>query len=176
MQNGAIRGRPPRLRDLGKVRFGSTLKGDLSTRSRLYADSSPHSARNRRVAGGWVRSVPAGESAVVRPYDHGGGCLPLLSGLCLPAVPPHPGAGRRRHPQASDLSTHRGENRLKIKRAERDWSQADLARRLEVSRQTINAIETGKYDPSLPLAFKIAALFETSIKAVFLPDQLGEDS
>ncbi len=67
-------------------------------------------------------------------------------------------------------------NRLKVKRAERDWSQADLARRLEVSRQTINAIETGKYDPSLPLAFKIATLFETSIEAVFLPDQLGEDS
>ena len=67
-------------------------------------------------------------------------------------------------------------NRLKVKRAERDWSQADLARRLEVSRQTINAIETGKYDPSLPLAFKIAALFETSIEAVFLPDRQGEDS
>ena len=65
-------------------------------------------------------------------------------------------------------------NRLKVKRAERDWSQADLARRLGVSRQTINAIETGKYDPSLPLAFKIAALFETSIEAVFLPDHPGE--
>ena len=58
-------------------------------------------------------------------------------------------------------------NRLKVLRAERDWSQADLAQRLEVSRQSINAIETGKYDPSLPLAFKIARLFETTIEAVF---------
>jgi len=58
-------------------------------------------------------------------------------------------------------------NRLKVLRAERDWSQADLAERLEVSRQTINALETGKYDPSLPLAFKIARLFEQSIEAIF---------
>lgn len=58
-------------------------------------------------------------------------------------------------------------NRLKVLRAERDWSQADLADRLEVSRQTINALETGKYDPSLPLAFKIARLFGLSIEAVF---------
>ncbi|WP_421737356.1 helix-turn-helix transcriptional regulator [Caulobacter sp.] len=58
-------------------------------------------------------------------------------------------------------------NRLKVLRAERDWSQADLADRLEVSRQTINALETGKYDPSLPLAFKIARLFEQSIEAIF---------
>ena len=50
-------------------------------------------------------------------------------------------------------------NRLKVLRSERDWSKADLADRLEVSRQTINALETGKYDPSLPLAFKIARLF-----------------
>lgn len=52
-------------------------------------------------------------------------------------------------------------------RAERDWSQADLADRLEVSRQSVNAIETGKYDPSLPLAFKIARLFELPIEAIF---------
>jgi len=52
-------------------------------------------------------------------------------------------------------------------RAERRWSQADLAQRLEVSRQSINAIETGKYDPSLPLAFKLARLFETTIEAIF---------
>ena len=58
-------------------------------------------------------------------------------------------------------------NRLKVLRAERDWSQAELADRLDVSRQSINAIETGKYDPSLPLAFKIARLFELPIEAIF---------
>ncbi len=61
-------------------------------------------------------------------------------------------------------------NRLKVLRAERDWSQADLAKLLHVSRQSINAIETGKYDPSLPLAFKIAALFGQSIEAIFSAD------
>jgi putative transcriptional regulator len=58
-------------------------------------------------------------------------------------------------------------NRLRVLRAEREWSQADLADRLEVSRQSVNAIETGKYDPSLPLAFRIARLFESSIEAIF---------
>ncbi|MGR4863405.1 helix-turn-helix transcriptional regulator [Caulobacter sp. LARHSG274] len=58
-------------------------------------------------------------------------------------------------------------NRLKVLRAERDWSQADLAERLEVSRQTVNALETGKYDPSLPLAFKIARLFALPIETIF---------
>jgi putative transcriptional regulator len=58
-------------------------------------------------------------------------------------------------------------NRLKVLRAERDWTQADLAEELEVSRQTVNAIETGKYDPSLPLAFKISRLFEMSIEDIF---------
>jgi putative transcriptional regulator len=58
-------------------------------------------------------------------------------------------------------------NRLKVLRAERDWSQADLASRLDVSRQSVNAIETGKYDPSLPLAFKIARLFDQPIEAIF---------
>lgn len=58
-------------------------------------------------------------------------------------------------------------NRLRVLRAERRWSQADLAQRLEVSRQSVNAIETGKYDPSLPLAFKLARLFETTIEAIF---------
>jgi len=58
-------------------------------------------------------------------------------------------------------------NRLRVLRAERDWSQADLAHRLEVSRQSVNAIETGKFDPSLPLAFKLARLFETTIEAIF---------
>jgi putative transcriptional regulator len=60
-------------------------------------------------------------------------------------------------------------NRLKILRAERNWSQADLADRLSVSRQTINAIETEKYDPSLPLAFKIADLFALRIEDIFTP-------
>ena len=60
-------------------------------------------------------------------------------------------------------------NRLKALRAERNWSQAELAEILDVSRQTINAIETGKYDPSLPLAFKIAALFEMKIEDIFDP-------
>ena len=58
-------------------------------------------------------------------------------------------------------------NRLKVLRAERDWSQGDLAERLGVSRQSVNAIETGKYDPSLPLAFKIARLFGQPIEAIF---------
>ena len=58
-------------------------------------------------------------------------------------------------------------NRLKVLRAERDWSQAALGEKLDVSRQTINAIETGRYDPSLPLAFKIARLFERAIEDIF---------
>lgn len=60
-------------------------------------------------------------------------------------------------------------NRLRVLRAEREWSQAELAARLHVSRQTVNAIETGKYDPSLPLAFSIARLFKQPIEAVFEP-------
>lgn len=58
-------------------------------------------------------------------------------------------------------------NRLKVLRAERDWTQADLARALDVSRQTVNAIETGKFDPSLPLAFKLARVFERPIEEIF---------
>lgn len=58
-------------------------------------------------------------------------------------------------------------NRLKVLRAERDWSQGDLAERLGVSRQSVNALETGKYDPSLPLAFKIARLFALPIEQIF---------
>lgn len=61
-------------------------------------------------------------------------------------------------------------NRLKVLRAERDWSQLDLAERLGVSRQSVNAIETGKYDPSLPLAFRIADLFGLPIEEIFLRD------
>ena len=62
-------------------------------------------------------------------------------------------------------------NTLKVLRAERNWSQADLADKLSVSRQTINAIETEKYDPSLPLAFKIAELFGKTIEEIFGPDK-----
>ncbi len=58
-------------------------------------------------------------------------------------------------------------NRLRVLRAEREWSQADLAQKLEVSRQSVNAIETGKFDPSLPLAFRLARLFETTIESIF---------
>ena len=60
-------------------------------------------------------------------------------------------------------------NRLRVLRAEQNWSQAELAARLHVSRQTVNAIETGKYDPSLPLAFSIARLFNQPIEAIFEP-------
>lgn len=60
------------------------------------------------------------------------------------------------------------ENRLRVLRAERGWSQAELAGHLDVSRQAVNAIETGKYDPSLPLAFKIARLFDQAIEDIFL--------
>ena len=61
-------------------------------------------------------------------------------------------------------------NRLKVLRAERDWSQQDLADRLEVSRESVNAIEKGRYDPSLPLAFKIADVFELPIEEIFSRD------
>ena len=61
-------------------------------------------------------------------------------------------------------------NRLKVLRAERDWSQGDLAERLGVSRQSVNALETGKYDPSLPLAFRIADLFGLTIEEIFTRD------
>jgi putative transcriptional regulator len=61
-------------------------------------------------------------------------------------------------------------NRLKVLRAERDWTQEELGRRLGVSRQAVNAIETGKYDPSLPLAFKISRLFGEPVEQIFLPD------
>ena len=61
-------------------------------------------------------------------------------------------------------------NRLRELRSEKQWSQADLAQRLEVSRQTVNAIETSKYDPSLPLAFKIAQVFELRIEEIFHPN------
>lgn len=66
-------------------------------------------------------------------------------------------------------------NHLRILRAEREWSQADLAQRLRVSRQTVNAIETGKYDPSLPLAFRIAELFDRPIEAIFEPDSRASE-
>jgi putative transcriptional regulator len=62
-------------------------------------------------------------------------------------------------------------NRLKVLRAERDWTQADLAARLDVSRQTVNAIEKGKYDPSLPLAFRISRVFALPIEDLFDPEE-----
>ena len=62
-------------------------------------------------------------------------------------------------------------NRLRVLRAERNWSQAALAERLEVSRQSVNAIETGKFDPSLPLAFKLARLFDTTIEKIFADEK-----
>lgn len=65
-------------------------------------------------------------------------------------------------------------NKLKVLRAMRDWSQADLADHLDVSRQTVTALETGKYDPSLPLAFKIARLFQLTIEEIFEPDAESE--
>ncbi len=64
-------------------------------------------------------------------------------------------------------------NRLRVLRAEREWSQAELAERLEVSRQTVNAVETGRYEPSLGLAFRIARLFGISIEEIFEPDESG---
>jgi putative transcriptional regulator len=67
-------------------------------------------------------------------------------------------------------------NRLRVLRAEREWSQATLADRLHVSRQTVNAIETGKYDPALPLAFKIARLFGQRIEDIFDPEEQKPES
>ena len=66
-------------------------------------------------------------------------------------------------------------NRLPVLRAERGWSQAALAERLGVSRQTVNAIEKGRYDPSLPLAFKIAEVFGLAIEDVFEPEEVGRE-
>lgn len=67
-------------------------------------------------------------------------------------------------------------NRLPVLRAERGWTQADLAERLDVSRQTVISIEKGKYDPSLPLAFKLAEVFDTQIEAIFQPDVAEEQT
>ena len=61
-------------------------------------------------------------------------------------------------------------NRLRVLRAEKNWSQADLAQQLGVSRQSVNAIETGKFDPSLPLAFRLARLFDMTIEQIFIDD------
>jgi putative transcriptional regulator len=73
---------------------------------------------------------------------------------------------RRDEARAVELA-ERVKNRLKVLRAERDWSQAELGGRLGVSRQAVNAIETGKYDPSLPLAFKLSRLFDVPIEEIF---------
>lgn len=66
-------------------------------------------------------------------------------------------------------------NRIRMLRAEAGWTQADLAERLDVSRQTVNALETGKYDPSLPLAFRLAQLFDKQIEDIFLPPPTSPD-
>jgi putative transcriptional regulator len=65
-------------------------------------------------------------------------------------------------------------NRIRVLRAERDWSQAEVAERLGIARQTVNALETGKYAPSLPLAFKISKLFNNPVEQIFDPDSLEE--
>ncbi len=65
-------------------------------------------------------------------------------------------------------------NRLKVLRAERDWTQARLAQEVDVSRQTVNAIETGRFDPSLPLAFRFAGVFQQPIEEIFEPDNASE--
>lgn len=65
-------------------------------------------------------------------------------------------------------------NKLRVLRAERDWTQAELAERAGVSRQTINVIEAGKYDPSLPLAFRLAGIFGSTIEEVFFPDDADQ--
>jgi putative transcriptional regulator len=77
-----------------------------------------------------------------------------------------PAGGRRDEASAVDCG-ELVKNRLKVLRAERDWSQAELGGRLGVSRQAVNAIETGKYDPSLPLAFKLSRLFRVPIEEIF---------
>lgn len=71
-------------------------------------------------------------------------------------------------PDPSELPV---KNRLKVLRAERNWSQADLAEKLDVSRQSVNAIETGKFDPSLPLAFRLARLFDQRIEEIFIDEE-----
>ena len=65
-------------------------------------------------------------------------------------------------------------NRIRVLRAERDWSQAEVADRLGIARQTVNALETGKYAPSLPLAFKISKLFEKAVEDIFDPNSVEE--
>ena len=91
-------------------------------------------------------------TCVVRPLDKCQGCFTLALASALSAV---------RHVK----------NKLRELRASRHWSQAELGARLAVSRQTVNAIETGKYDPSLPLAFKIARLFGRPIEEIFAPEK-----
>ena len=75
---------------------------------------------------------------------------------------------RRLHLDQSPLQM---KNKLRELRATKEWSQSDLAEKLEVSRQTVNAIETGRYDPSLPLAFKLAGVFKLTIEEIFMPDK-----
>jgi putative transcriptional regulator len=92
-----------------------------------------------------------------------------------PATRPHLGLPHFLALHSALLSGGEGEvqmkNRLKVLRAERNWSQADLAGQLDVSRQSVNAIETGKFDPSLPLAFKLARLFGVTIEEIFTDEE-----
>ena len=78
--------------------------------------------------------------------------------------------GGRNDQARVDIQEEQVKNRLRVLRAEREWSQAELAERLQVSRQSVNAIETGKFDPSLPLAFRLARLFETTIEMIFIDE------
>src|SRR5271166_5852728 len=125
--------------------------------------------RKGRVPAQSACAMPAGRHWRNAGGDYG---LGLHGGLCARAAA-RPDLGLPdllavRGPRlAGGVSEVQMKNRLKVLRAERDWSQADLAERLEVSRQSVNAIETGKFDPSLPLAFKLARLFEMTIEEIF---------
>ena len=160
----------------GWLPFGMTLAGVIGNallRHRDRSGVSPLPAGNRRAAA----------------QDRGGGARPRVRGrhgrradvLAACGERRRVGDGLRLRLLRDDDHLFRGrpdrppeilvKNRLKVLRAERDWTQADLAQRLEVSRQTVNAIEKGKYDPSLPLAFRISRLFQTSIEAIFDPEK-----
>src|SRR6267378_4486616 len=119
-----------------------------------------HPARSPRV---WVRRRWGADLRVRVPGERG-----VPAALLHLGVPGDDRAlGHRRRHRVVPLPM---KNRLRVLRAERDWSQGELAERLDVSRQTVNALENEKYDPSLPLAFRIAALFGTRIEDIFRPE------
>src|SRR5580765_8231723 len=145
--------------DHRNLRRDWSLSGRGKGRIRSNADGSPD------IMGERLRTQPGGDLGLSRKLRPRRPCRRLLCRDCLVLRP-----GRRRsRQQAYD---RRGrllmENRLRVLRAERVWSQQDLAERLEVSRQSVNAIETGKYDPSLPLAFRVAELFDLPIEEIFV--------